>query len=173
MPMLPSVLPAPSAPAPVRWVGEAVDWAVVAIGAAMVVLVFANVVLHVFSRDIAWTTEFCEFMMVWVTFLGGAAAARRGVHMSITEFLDKLTLRGRRWADAAIQLASAGMLLLLLWYGAGLVNASWGNILTVLGWAMAWQYLALPVGAAAMLVFVGWDFVQTVRGVPRETRYGT
>jgi len=45
----------------------------VAIGAVMVVLVFCNVVMHVFRRDIAWTTELCEFMMVWATFLGGAS----------------------------------------------------------------------------------------------------
>jgi len=67
---------------------------------------------------------------------------------------------------------AALVLCLLLWYGSGLVSASWGNILTVLNWAMAWQYLALPVGAAAMLAFVLWDLIQIVRGRPREERYG-
>jgi len=149
-----------------------IDWSIVAIGAAMVVLVFANVVIHLFHGDIAWTTEFCEFMMVWVTFLGGASAARRGAHMSITEFLDKLSSAGRRRADAAIQLLAALVLCILLWYGSGLVEASWGNILTVLYWPMAWQYLALPVGAAAMLVFVLWDLLQIVRGKSHQERYG-
>ena len=74
--------PGPAAPAPIRALGAAVDWSVVLIGAVMVALVFANVVLHAFHRDNPWTTEFCEFLMVWVTFLGAAAATRRGLHMT-------------------------------------------------------------------------------------------
>jgi len=164
--------PGPAAPAPIRALGVAVDWAVVAIGAAMVLLVFANVVLHVFHRDNPWTTEFCEFLMVWVTFLGAAAAARRGMHMAITEFVDKLGPGARRWADLAIAAFGAGVLGLLTVYGARIVDATWANELTVLGWSMGLQYLALPAGSVLTLVFVGWDAWQIARGVPRELRYG-
>jgi TRAP-type C4-dicarboxylate transport system permease small subunit len=54
----------------------------------------------------------------------------------------------------------------------GIVMANWGNILTVLDWPMAFQYLALPVGSAASLVFVGYDLIQILRGKSREERYG-
>ena len=90
------LLPAgPPAPPAIRWLGMVVDYTLVTMGAVMVVLVFFNVVMHLFHQDIAWTTELCEFMMVWVTFLGGASAARRGAHMTITEFIDKLTGKSR------------------------------------------------------------------------------
>lgn len=138
----------------------------------MVTLVFANVVLHVFHRDNPWTTEFCEFLMVWVTFLGAAAATRRGMHMAITEFIDKLDPAARRRADLAIVAFGAGVLALLAWYGARIVQATWANELTVLGWSMGLQYLALPAGSALALVFVAWDAWQIARGVPREQRYG-
>lgn len=138
----------------------------------MVALVFANVVLHVFHRDNPWTTEFCEFLMVWVTFLGAAAAARRGMHMAITEFVEKLDRRARRWADLAIAALGAGVLALLALYGVRIVDATWANELTVLGWSMGLQYLALPVGSVATLVFVAWDAWQIACGVPRELRYG-
>ena len=164
--------PGPPAPAPIRWLGWAVDHTVVAIGAVMVVLVFCNVVMHVLRRDIAWTTEFCEFMMVWATFLGGASLARRGGHMTITEFLDKLSPAKRRQADGAIQVVALAVLVLLVWYGIGIVQANWGNVLTVLDWPMALQYLGLPVGSAAMLVFVAFDLIQILRGRSREERYG-
>jgi TRAP-type C4-dicarboxylate transport system permease small subunit len=150
----------------------AVDYVLVGMGAVMAVLVFCNVVMHLFHQDIAWTTELCEFMMVWVTFLGGASAARRGTHMTITEFIDKLTGKRRLRADAAVQILCMGVLLLLVWYGMGIVMANWGNILTVLDWPMAFQYMALPVGSAASLVFVSYDFFKILRGTPREERYG-
>ena len=93
-------MPPPVVPLPValRLLSKAVDWTVVAMGAIMIALIFANVVLHAFGKDLAWVTELGEFMMVWVTFLGGVCAAQRGAHMSINEFLDKLPPGRRRLA---------------------------------------------------------------------------
>jgi TRAP-type C4-dicarboxylate transport system permease small subunit len=162
----------PPAPWPLAVLGAAIDWAIIAIGGVMVALVFANVLFRFFGGDIALTTELCEFLMVWVTFLGGAAAMRRGLHMTITEFLDKLGPDRRRWADAAIGVLSIAILALLVWHGIGIVNSGWGNELTVLHIPLALQYLALPVGAGAMAVFAAWDLVLVVRGHTREQRFG-
>ena len=65
MRFLPAV---PNSPAPIRFLGGVVDWTIVGMGALMIALVFGNVVTHLFGKDIAWTTELCELMMVWVTF---------------------------------------------------------------------------------------------------------
>ena len=167
------ILPAgPPAPPALQWLGAAVDYTLVAMGAVMAVLVFCNVLTHLFHQDIAWTTELCEFMMVWVTFLGGASAARRGAHMTITEFIDKLTGKSRLRADAAVQVLCLVVLALLVWYGMGIVMANWGNVLTVLDWPMAFQYMALPTGAGASFIFVSYDLIQILRGKTPEERYG-
>jgi TRAP-type C4-dicarboxylate transport system permease small subunit len=156
-----SLLPeAPAAPALLRALGAAVDWAIVVLGAAIVAVVFVNVVLHQLDVDIAWTTEFGELVMVWTTFLGAAAAVRRGAHMAVAELLELLPRGARRAADAAIQLLVAGVLVLLVVKGWIAVQASWGNMLTVLDWPMAVQYLALPVGSAIALVFVLWELAK-------------
>ena len=171
MPMQPLLEPVAPAPLPVRALGRVVDWVVITIGAGMAVMVFVNVCLHLFRRDLAWVTEFGELLMVWVTFLGGACAAQRGAHMTITEFIDKLDPAGRRWADLAVQSACLAMLGVLVRYGWSLVNANWGNQLTVLEWPMAFQYMGMAVGCSLMALFVAWDVWQIARGVPRELRY--
>ena len=164
--------PAPRAPGFLRLIGDTVDWAIVAIGATMIVLVFFNVMAHLVGMDAAATTELCELLMVWVTFLGGAAAARRGAHMSITEFIDKLKPGPRRLADLAIAAASAAVLGLLTWYGWGITVAGWTNQLTVLDIPMSFQYLALPVASMITLLFILWDGIQIMRGRSREERFG-
>jgi len=164
--------PAPHAPAPLAAFGAAVDWAVVAIGAVMIALVFANVLLHVVGKDFAWVTELAELLMVWVTFLGGACAARRGAQMTITEFIDKLEGGARRAADAAVDLFAGAVLAALVWYGINLTIAGWGNELTVLHVPMSTQYLGMPVGCAAMLVWVLWDLFRIARGDSRAARWG-
>ena len=163
--------PVAPAPLPIRAVGRVVDWTVITTGGAMALLVFFNVSLHVVYRDLAWVTELGELLMVWVTFLGGACAAQRGAHMTITEFIDKLEPAGRRWADAAVQALCLGMLGVLTRFGWSLVAGNWGNQLTVLEWPMAIQYMGMAVGCTLMAVFVGFDLLQTLRGVPREQRY--
>ena len=167
-----SLLP-PAPPAP-RWLaafGDAVDWAVVAIGATMIVLVFVNVLLHVVGKDLAWVTELAELLMVWVTFLGGACATRRGAQMTITEFIDKLEGGRRRVADALVDGFGIAVLATLVWYGINLVVASWGNLLTVLQIPMSFQYLGMPVGCALMLLWLAWDLWRILRGDSREARW--
>ena len=159
-------------PVLIRWLYRLLKLVLTLIGSIMVVLVFSNVVTHLFNKDIAWTTELCEFLMVWASFLGGAAAARFGTHMTITEFLDKLKSKGRLKADGIIQLVCLIVLAMLIWYGVIIVNANWGNQLTVLGWPMAYQYMALPVGSGLSFVFVAYDLLQIIKGVSRAERYG-
>jgi TRAP-type transport system small permease protein len=167
-PLLEAVAPAPL---PIRLLGRALDWTLITIGAGLAALVFFNVCLHAFSKDLAWVTELGELLMVWVTFLGGACAAQRGVHMSINEFVDKLQAPRRRWADAAILAASLLMLVILTRYGWSLVNSNWDNQLTVLEWPMALQYMGMAVGCTLATVFVANDLWATLRGVPRALRY--
>jgi TRAP-type C4-dicarboxylate transport system permease small subunit len=148
----------------VALLGAAVDWAIVAIGATLVAMVFGNVVLHLFALDLAWVIELSELLLVWVTFLGAAAATRRGGHMAVTELVGLVRGRPRRAIEVALRAAVCAVLGVLLVYGWRLVQASWGNVLTVLDWPMAVQYLALPVGTAITLVFAGWDLVEALRG---------
>lgn len=164
--------PSPPAPPPLRWLGTFVDTAIVLLGAALVVVVFSNVVLHAFDKDIAWTTEFGELVMVWTTFLGVAAAVQRNAHMAVTELIDLVPEpRPRLWADGLVQLAVAGLLLLLVWKGGVAANAGWTTQMTVTGWPQAVQYMSLPVSSAIALVFVIWDLVQICSGTPRQQRY--
>ena len=158
-------------PALIHAFGTFVDWAAIAMGATIVCLVFTNVVLHLVNHDLAWTTELSELLMVWVTFIGGAAAARRGEHVAITELVDLLADRPHQWADGMAQLVSALVLCLLIWYGIGIAQSGWNNHLTVLDWPVSIEYLALPAGSAATLVFVLFDLTQIARGFPRSVRY--
>ncbi len=150
-----------------RILAAAVDGSVILIGGTLILIVLANVVLHLFAMDLAWVTELGEFLMVWVTFLGGVAASQRNAHMAISEVLDKLKPESRRIAEIAVQALCLLVLALLLFFGWQIVASSWGSELTTLGWPMAWQYMPLPLGAALMLVFHTRDLVALVRREPR------
>jgi TRAP-type C4-dicarboxylate transport system permease small subunit len=164
--------PAPPAPRALTVFGDLIDWTVIVIGATMIGLVFCNVLLHIIQKDLAWVTELAELLMVWVTFLGGACATRRGAQMTITEVINKLHGRRRDLADAAVNVVALAVLGSLVWFGASLAVTGWSNELTVLQIPMSVQYLGMPVGCFAMAVWVGWDLLRILRGHTRVQRWG-
>ncbi|MDR1935223.1 MAG: TRAP transporter small permease [Candidatus Accumulibacter sp.] len=157
---------------PIHLLARVIDWALVAAATVMIVLVFFNVCAHAAGHDLAQTTEACELLMVWVSFLGGASIIRRNGHMTITEFIDKLGGRRRHVADFIVQSVSLAVLWILFWNGLIIVDNNWGNILTVLGIPMAWQYMPLSIGSGVGMVFIAYDLCQILQGKSREERYG-
>jgi len=154
-------------PAPLRVLGDVLDIAIVVLATAIFAVMCGNVFARAaLNMDIAWNTEFGEFALVWATFLGGAAAARRGAHMAITEFITKLPTRQRRWAEVAIRLAVLGVLALLVIAGANIAHRTMDQLMSVLYWPVGLQYLAMPVGSGLAFVFVAYDAYSIAAGNP-------
>lgn len=64
--------------------------------AAMVVLVFSNVVLrYAFNSGIAVSEELSRWLLVWLTFLGAIVALRRHAHLGVDTLVRALSPRGR------------------------------------------------------------------------------
>lgn len=154
-------------PAALRLIGDAIDLAVLGLAAVLLAVMFANVAARAaLNSDIAWNTEFGEFVLLWATFLGGAAAARRGAHMRITEFVEKMPAGLAAATEIATRIGSAAILGLLVWYGIVIAQSTMEQEMTVLHWPIGLQYLAMPVGSALALVFVLREIVLIVRGEP-------
>jgi TRAP-type C4-dicarboxylate transport system permease small subunit len=158
---------------PIHLLARVIDWTLVVAAGVMIVLVFFNVCVHALGHDLAETTEACELLMVWVSFLGGASIIRRSGHMTITEFIDKLQGKARLVADFFVQVFALVVLAILCWNGLIIIGNNWGNVLTVLQIPMAFQYMPLAIGSGASMIFVVYDLYLILCGKSREERYGT
>lgn len=148
-----------------RWLGDGLEIVIVVLGTALLTVMSANVLARAFfNADIAWNTEFGEFALVWATFLGGAAAARRGAHMCISEFVEKIPPTLRRMIEIALRLAVITLLILLVNAGSNIVAKTMDQQMSVLYWPVGLQYLAMPVGSALTLVFVAHETWVIARG---------
>ena len=87
--------------------------------AAMVILVFGNVVLRYgFDSGITLSEELARWLFVWTTFLGAAIALREHQHLG-TEFLTRRLGRTGRKLCAALSRAAMLLCCVLLAIGAG------------------------------------------------------
>jgi TRAP-type C4-dicarboxylate transport system permease small subunit len=154
-------------PALLRWLGDAIDVTVVVLACMLLLVMFANVAARVaFDSDLAWNTEFGEFVLLWATFLGGASAARRGAHMRITELVESVKPKVARLIELVTRVAVIGLLVLMVWCGFVISDRAMGQEMTVLHWPMGVQYLALPIGSALALLYVIYETVLLAIGRP-------
>ncbi len=65
--------------------------------AAMVVLVFGNVVLrYVFNSGITVSEELSRWLFIWITFLGAVAALRENAHLGTDMLVSRLPVKGKK-----------------------------------------------------------------------------
>ena len=78
----------------IRAIWSMIDILMAVILAAMIALVFANVVLRYgFSSGIRQSVELARLWFVWVVMLGAAVVLRRGEHLAVAEFSESLMPR--------------------------------------------------------------------------------
>ena len=117
-----------------------------------------------FNSDISANVELGEFMLIWATFLGGAAAARRGAHMRITEILLAIPQKVQRPVEVAVRVIATVILLVLGWSGTHIAMANMEQTTTVLYWPVGLAYAAMPVGSILTAVFVAYEAIRIING---------
>jgi TRAP-type transport system small permease protein len=117
------------------------EFVIVACLAAMVVMVFGNVVLrYAFDSGIPVSEEMARFCFVWLTFVGAVVVAREHAHMGVESFVRLFGPVGRRVcmiASDALVLLCCAVFFWGTWRQAPL-NAS--NIAPITGIPMLWIY---------------------------------
>lgn len=136
----------------------------IALMAAMALLVIANVIgRYVFNHSFVWAEELSRYMMVWVGFLGSGLVLRIGAHLAVDVFQDLLPRRGAQLMRAGVVAVMAGAILAMLWLGVQYVHFAWGQETPVLNWNFGAVYLAIPIGALLMGVYLAFIAVGYVR----------
>src|SRR3990167_3110257 len=99
---------------------------IVAMMAAMVALVFTNVVSrYILNFSIIWAEELSQYLMVWITFLGAGLAMREGRHVAVEMLQDALPQPLARTARLIVIIAVLVFLATLVVLGVMFVSFAW------------------------------------------------
>ena len=146
--------PSPSAAHPLERAFLAANrWLLIVLLGVMAVLVIGNVISrYAFSHSFTWVEEATRYMMIWAAFIGAGPALRVGGHIAIDSLQASVPAAVARLLRALIVGIVAATLVTMVWLGIEYVDFAWYQESPVLGWSLGKVYLALPVGAALMLV---------------------
>ncbi len=121
---------------------------VVAMMAAMVALVFTNVVCrYLLGFSIIWAEELSQYLMVWITFLGAGLALREGRHVAVELVQDRLPKPAARIARIVVAGSVLAFLGVLTVLGAQFALFARDQETPVMTISLGIPYLAVPIGA--------------------------
>lgn len=114
---------------------------------------------YIFNTGFSWTEEAMRYLMIWLMMLGGVACIFRVEHMAV-ETVENLLPKERKYlAKSALYSIAAIFCVFVLVYGWPLALRNAAQVAPASGIPMILPYLALPVGAALMLVQIALSWV--------------
>ena len=140
-----------------------------AVAMALLVGIVAVVALQVVGRYLLpnpfiWPEEVTRLMLVWLTFIGGAAVTRHGAHIAVDLVLDLLPGTVRRTMGVAINLATGAVFVFVALLAARLADNVATLPLAATRWSMAVMVWPAAVGCALIALHA---FVRAVQGAIR------
>ena len=129
------------------------DWVAFALFWVMAAVVFYQVFTRYVLNDAAgWTEEIARYLLIAVTFLGGAMAVRRNTHIQVDfvyRFLPRAAGRVLSLLVDAVRAAFLGYACWLTWL---LLNRIGGQPMAVIDLPVGWVFSAMLFGFALMFL---------------------
>ena len=113
--------------------------------------VFQRYVLHYTPP---WSEELSVYLMIWFGLLGIAAGVRRGSHMSLHFFADKMPKKVQGFLQVLTYLMMITYVCVLVWQGIVLVDLTRTQRSAAMGAPVCYVYLALPISACLIIIFL-------------------
>jgi len=120
----------------------------------MFIVVMIEVVMrYILHGSVAWSSEVCETLLVWLAFVGGAVALLYDEHMRISFLVDNIKTTALRKPVFLVGIALTVLFLISgIIGGAELVRRTWNMTTTTLQIPAGIMYAAFPVGCLLMLI---------------------
>jgi len=144
---------------------------------ALMIVVFADMVLGVFSRYVMgravfWVEEVGSYSLIWLTFVGGAIGVRRGSHFAMPILVERLSPQHRSFLHIIHSLLILLVGVVLIWFSLPLIRANAPSVTPALRLSLAVIYLAPLVGGFLMGLYALANIVDSFQswagGEPRR-----
>lgn len=132
---------------------------IVVAGACMIVMTLI-IPLGVYFRyalnsALAWPEPAATIMMIYFSFIGGAAVYRANSHMAVTALINAVPEGVRAIMNGIIHLCMIVVALFMVIYGGHLVGITWNQTIADFPWMRTgFTYLPIPICGALTLLFI-------------------
>lgn len=118
---------------------------------------------YLLGASLTWSEEASRYLLIWITFLGGSIAFKRGMHTGFDAVVRALSPQTRRAARLVTLLAIVTFLVIAGLKGMQLALFNMAQRSPAMRLPMGTVYLAIPTGCLLMLVYAADQLVHLVR----------
>jgi TRAP-type C4-dicarboxylate transport system permease small subunit len=120
----------------------------------MATVVFAQVVLRYLTyQPVAWTEELARLVFIWLSLIGAAEGARRGVSFAVDLLPRNLGGAAGRLLRSMLRLAEAALYATVACAGYRILDVVHYQESVTLAIPMSYAYAAIPLGMGMMAIF--------------------
>ncbi|MDC7244425.1 MAG: TRAP transporter small permease [Sphaerochaetaceae bacterium] len=135
------------------FVMKAIGWFLIGVlGVMTVVLVLSVLSRYFFGFSIHWSDPLARYGQVWIMLLGSTLALRKGMHIGVDNFVNKLPEKIRVWVlrfNLALILVFS---ITMTKEGFNLISIAEGQIIPEMGIPMKYIYYMIPVAGALLVL---------------------
>ena len=142
------------------------EWVPAALLGTMALAITADVLMrYIFNRPLAWAGPLSVFAMVWLVYLGSAAVSRKGAHICLDFFSDRIGSRGRAVLDIIAETITGVVLIAV--FVATLAYLESAKFVPLVGLGISKQYvtLAAAFGIGLMVLHTLVHLWRALRGL--------
>lgn len=148
----------------IRRLTRIVERLLIGLSAAIALVVFLQVLFrYLLQQPLFWSEELPRYLLIWMSFLAAAVAQRDEAHINITLVVNRLPAGGRRLAHLAANALMLAFLGVLIYSGSLVTRITVAHRSTALQIPMAAVYIALPLGAALMALYLALQILEDLR----------
>jgi TRAP-type C4-dicarboxylate transport system permease small subunit len=126
-------------------------WLAVLTLGGMVVAIFVQVIFrYIIHAPLAWSEELARFLFIWMTFVGGYVAARRGQHIGVEIIQNMLPKIAKKAVGVLANLISAVFFCVVAYYCISIWDRLSMQHAAALKLPMSFVYLGIILGCIFM-----------------------
>ena len=148
----------------IRHLRVATEIAASALLAAIVVVLFMQVICRYFlAISLSWPEELARYLLVWLVFIGGAAAIASGEQLVVDTLIELSSERYRRIFRFIAPVGGLLGVMLLSYSAIPLFGAASRTVSPATNISLGWVYAALPAGCLLAAIFLVHSLYRTIR----------
>lgn len=143
----------------------------VVFGSVMSVVVMLQILFRfVIYIPLPWSEELARYLMIWTGMVGSFVALREGRHIGVTLIVNRLPPRVAAGVAVFVQVLTILFLVILAKQGLALALINLNQLSPAMRIPMFFPYLAVPVGAALMIIELAAGVLQDIAPAAPGTR---
>jgi len=137
----------------------------------MSIVVFVQVIFRfVLKSSLPWSEELCRYLLVYVSFLGGAYGVKTGAHLGVEAVTLMMPKKMRKVVEIIVLLLGMALCGILLKLGIDIVAKQFQRMQysPAMRIPMAYAYMAIPIGMVFFIIRYILKLVELIKNFKKE-----